>query len=75
MTGFVKRFLRFARLPRLLNALRFFRLAALLNRFASTVKAIFNSKGLRFIVYATVAIVLFFGFLFYWVFFPMFKKR
>ena len=29
------------------------------------VKAIFNSKGLRFIVYATVAIVLFFGFLFY----------
>ncbi|MDG1740653.1 MAG: potassium channel family protein, partial [Candidatus Actinomarina sp.] len=28
-------------------------------------KAIFNSKGLRFIVYATVAIVLFFGFLFY----------
>lgn len=58
-------FLRFARLPRLLNGLRFFRLAALLNRFASTVKAIFNSKGLRFIVYATVAIVLFFGFLFY----------
>ena len=58
-------FLRFARLPRLLNALRFFRLAALLNRFAATVKAIFNSKGLRFIVYATIAIVLFFGFLFY----------
>ena len=28
-------------------------------------RAIFNSKGLRFIVYATVAIVLFFGFLFY----------
>ena len=49
----------------LLNALRFFRLAALLNRFAATVKAIFNSKGLRFIVYATIAIVLFFGFLFY----------
>src|SRR5210317_350637 len=58
-------FLRFARLPRLLNGLRFFRLAALLNRFASTVKAIFNSKGLRFIVYATIGIVLFFGFLFY----------
>jgi voltage-gated potassium channel len=31
----------------------------------ATVKAIFNSKGLRFIVYATIAIVLFFGFLFY----------
>ena len=58
-------FLRFARLPRLLNALRFFRLAALLSRFGTTVKAIFNSKGLRFIVYATIAIVLFFGFLFY----------
>ena len=58
-------FLRFARLPRLLNGLRFFRLAALLNRFASTVKAIFNSKGLRFIVYATIGIILFFGFLFY----------
>ncbi len=58
-------FLRFARLPRLLNGLRFFRLAALLNRFASTVKAIFDSKGLRFIVYATIGIVLFFGFLFY----------
>jgi len=37
----------------------------LLNRFASTVKAIFNSKGLRFIVYATIGIILFFGFLFY----------
>ena len=58
-------FLRFARLPRLLNALRFFRLAALLSRFGTTVKSIFNSKGLRFIVYATIAIVLFFGFLFY----------
>jgi voltage-gated potassium channel len=58
-------FLRFARLPRLLNALRFFRLAALLSRFGTTVKAIFNSKGLRFIVYATIAIVLFFGFLFF----------
>jgi len=58
-------FLRFARLPRLLNGLRFFRLAALLNRFGSTVKAIFNSKGLRFIVYATIGIILFFGFLFY----------
>ena len=58
-------FLRFARLPRLLNGLRFFRLAALLSRFATTVKSIFNSKGLRFIVYATIGIVLFFGFLFY----------
>ena len=58
-------FLRFARLPRLLNALRFFRLAALLGRFGTTVKSIFNSKGLRFIVYATIGIVLFFGFLFY----------
>jgi voltage-gated potassium channel len=58
-------FLRFARLPRLLNAFRFFRLAALLTRFSSTVKSIFNSKGLRFIVYATIGIVLFFGFLFY----------
>lgn len=58
-------FLRFARLPRLLNALRFFRLAALLGKFSSTVKSIFNSKGLRFIVYATIGIVLFFGFLFY----------
>ena len=58
-------FLRFARLPRLLNGLRFFRLAALLNRFASKVKAIFNSKGLRFIVYATIGIIFFFGFLFY----------
>ncbi len=56
---------RFARLPRLLNALRFFRLAALLGRFGTTVKSIFNSKGLRFIVYATIGIVLFFGFLFY----------
>jgi voltage-gated potassium channel len=37
----------------------------LLNRFASTVKAIFNSKGLRFIVYATIGIIFFFGFLFY----------
>ncbi len=36
-------FLRFARLPRLLNAFRFFRLAALLTRFSSTVKSIFNS--------------------------------
>ena len=58
-------FLRLARLPRLLNALRFFRLAALLGKFGSTVKSIFNSKGLRFIVYATIGIVLFFGFLFY----------
>ena len=58
-------FLRFARLPRLLNSLRFFRLAALLGRFGTTVKSIFNSKGLRFIVYTTIALVLFFGFLFY----------
>ena len=58
-------FLRFIRLPRLLNGLRFFRLAALLGKFGSTVKSIFNSKGLRFIVYATIGIVLFFGFLFY----------
>ena len=58
-------FLRFARLPRLLNSLRFFRLAALLGRFASTVKSIFNSKGLRFIVYTTIGIILFFGFMFY----------
>lgn len=58
-------FLRFVRLPRLLNAFRFFRLAALLTRFSSTVKSIFNSKGLRFIVYATIGIVMFFGFLFY----------
>jgi voltage-gated potassium channel len=58
-------FLRFARLPRLLNSLRFFRLAALLGRFGTTVKSIFNSKGLRFIVYTTIGLVLFFGFLFY----------
>ena len=49
----------------ILNAFRFFRLAALLTRFSTTVKSIFNSKGLRFIVYATIGIVLFFGFLFY----------
>jgi len=58
-------FLRFARLLRLLNSLRFFRLAALLGRFGTTVKSIFNSKGLRFIVYTTIGLVLFFGFLFY----------
>ena len=58
-------FLRFARLPRLLNSLRFFRLAALLGRFGTIVKSIFNSKGLRFIVYTTIGLVLFFGFLFY----------
>ena len=58
-------FLRFARLPRLLNSLRFFRLAALLGKFGTTVKSIFNSKGLRFIVYTTIGLVLFFGFLFY----------
>jgi len=58
-------FLRFARLPRLLNSLRFFRLAALLGKFGITVKSIFNSKGLRFIVYTTIGLVLFFGFLFY----------
>ena len=38
-------FLRFARLPRLLNALRFFRLAALLSRFGTTVKSILIQKG------------------------------
>ena len=48
-----------------MNALRFFRLAALLGKFGSTVKSIFNSQGLRFIVSATIGIVLFFGFLFY----------
>ncbi len=58
-------FLRFARLPRLLNGLRYFRLAALLTKFTYTVKSIFNSKGLRFIVYATIGIILFFGFLFF----------
>ena len=57
-------FLRFIRLPRLLNGLRFFRLAALLGKFGSTVKSIFNSKGLRFIVYATIGIVLFLAFYF-----------
>ena len=58
-------FLRFVRLPRLLNSLRFFRLAALLGRFVTTVKSIFNSKGLRFVVYTTIGLILFFGFLFY----------
>ena len=56
--------MRFARLPRLLNALRFFRLAALLGRFGATVKSIFNSKDSD-LLYATIGIVLFFGFLFY----------
>ena len=58
-------FLRFIRLPRLLNGLKFFRLAALFGRFGSTVKAIFDSKGLRFIVYATIFLVVGFGYLFY----------
>ena len=59
------RFLRFARLPRLLRFFQLFRLAAVLVRFGTAIKTIFNSRGLRFIVYATVFLIIFFGFLFY----------
>ena len=59
------RFLRFIRLPRLLRFFQLFRLAAVLTRFGTAIKTIFNSKGLRFIVYATIFLIIFFGFLFY----------
>ena len=59
------RFLRFIRLPRLLRFFQLFRLAAVFTRFGTAIKTIFNSKGLRFIVYATIFLIIFFGFLFY----------
>ena len=59
------RFLRFIRLPRLLRLFQLFRLAAVLAKFGTAIKTIFNSRGLRFIVYATVFLIIFFGFLFY----------
>ncbi len=59
------RFLRFIRLPRLLRFFQLFRLAAVLVRFGTAIKTIFNSRGLRFIVYATIFLIIFFGFLFY----------
>ena len=59
------RFLRFIRLPRLLRLFQLFRLAAVLAKFGTAIKTIFNSKGLRFIVYATIFLIIFFGFLFY----------
>ena len=59
------RFLRFIRLPRLLRFFQLFRLAAVLTRFGTEIKTIFNSRGLRFIVYATIFLIIFFGFLFY----------
>ena len=48
------RFLRFVRLPRLLRVLQLFRLAVVVAKFGSDIKAIFNSRGLRSIVYATI---------------------
>ena len=59
------RFLRFIRLPRLLRLFQLFRLAAVLAKFGTAIKTIFNSRGLRFIVYATIFLIIFFGFLFY----------
>ena len=59
------RFLRFVRLPRLLRLLQLFRLAVVVTKFGSEIKAIFNSRGLRSIVYATIILIIFFGFLFY----------
>ena len=59
------RFLRFARLPRLLRFFQLFRLAAVFAKFGTAIKTIFNSRGLRFIVYATIFLIIFFGFLFY----------
>ena len=59
------RFLRFVRLPRLLRLLQLFRLAVVVAKFGSEIKAIFNSRGLRSIVYATIILIIFFGFLFY----------
>ncbi len=59
------RFLRFVRLPRLLRFFQLFRLAAVFAKFGTAIKTIFNSKGLRFIVYATIFLIIFFGFLFY----------
>ena len=59
------RFLRFIRLPRLLSLFQLFRLAAVLAKFGTAIQTIFNSKGLRFIVYATIFLIIFFGFLFY----------
>ena len=41
------RFLRFVRLPRLLRAFQLFRLAVVVAKFGSDIKAIFNSRGLR----------------------------
>ena len=54
------RFLRFIRLPRLLRFFQLFRLAAVLARFGTAIKTIFNSRGLRFIVYATIFLIIFF---------------
>ena len=59
------RFLRFIRLPRLLRLFQLFRLAAVLAKFGTAIKTIFKSRGLRFIVYATIFLIIFFGFLFY----------
>ena len=59
------RFLRFVRLPRLLRVLQLFRLAVVVAKFGSDIKAIFNSRGLRSIVYATIFLIIFFGFLFF----------
>ncbi len=51
------RFLRFVRLPRLLRAFQLFRLAVVVAKFGSDIKAIFNSRGLRSIVYATIFLI------------------
>ena len=58
------RFLRFIRLPRLIRLFQLFRLAAVLAKFGTAIKTIFNSRGLRFIVYATIFLIIFLDFFF-----------
>ena len=48
------RFLRFVRLPRLLRVFQLFRLAVVVAKFGADIKAIFNSRGLRSIVYLSL---------------------
>ncbi len=59
------RFLRVVRLPRLLRIFHLYKLATIFTKFRKDIKAIFSSKKLRSIVYTTLFLIFFFGFLFY----------
>ena len=55
----------FCKTTKTTRVLQLFRLAVVVAKFGADIKAIFNSRGLRSIVYATIFLIIFFGFLFF----------